>query len=382
MFKFITDFFGFLAFLFKLLTRFFKLILMLTGVVSFSRCGGSGYQQDGDKVTFNGEEVSKDMKVLNDVFAKDSTTAYYKKYAIEGADLATFAAVDKHYAKDKNTAWYCDESRDGVNYYLTKHSVIIPIKDAEPASFVSLGDGYSGYAKDSRRGYFNGDGFAVADVATLEIVSGYFLKDKRQVYHGQAPIKGSDPETFRILDANYAKDTAQVYYYDFPNEGGVTLIPADSRSFALLEHPYSKDATAVFYVNAKMKDADAATFSILGNNFSKDAHGVFFEDKKIPDADAATFTVLPEYENTTQELYFAMDGTHVFWKDKKIAGVDRATFKAIDFGYATDREHVFYRTTVVKDADPKTFKVYPHGFGNADAEDKNRKYSEGKKAEL
>ncbi len=382
MLRFFVDSFKFITFLFRLIFKFFKLVLMLTGVISFSRCGGSGYQTDGNKVFYNGKEVSKDLKVLNDVFAKDDSAAYFKNYSINGADLATFTAVDKNYAKDKNTVYYCDEYREGVNYYLTKRSTIFPIKDADPATFVSLGEGYSGYAKDHQRGYFQGDGFAVEDPATLEIISGYFLKDKQRVYHGKVPIKGSDPASFRILNTSYAQDTNQVYFYNYPNEGGVIIMPALSRSFSLLEYPYSKDESAVYYVDAKMKGVDAATFTILGNNYSKDKTSVFFEDKKMNGVDAATFMILPEYENTTQHLYFAQDNNSVFWADKKVTGANPTTFKAIDFGYGTDGKHVYYHTNVVKDADPQSFKVYPHGVGNADSEDKNRKYSEGKKAEL
>lgn len=381
MLNFIADLFRFISFLFKLIFKFFKFVLMLTGVISMSRCGGSGYQQDGDKVLFDGKEVGKNVKILNDVFAKDDSTAYYKRYSIDGADLSTFIAVDMHYAKDKNTVYYCDEYREGVNYYLTKRSNIFVVEHAQPASFVSLGNGYTGYAKDSARGYFQGDGFAVQDPATLEIIDGYFLKDKYQVYHGKVPVKGSDPGSFQILNENYARDTNQVYFYNFPNEGGVIVLPAESRSFSLLEYPYSKDASFVFYVNAKMPGVESASFSILGNNYSKDKSSVFFENKKIKGADAGSFTVLPGYENTTQVLYFARDNSHIFWEDKIIAGADPATFKAIDFGYGTDKNHVYYRTAVVKGADPQSFKTYPHGVGNADSEDKNSRYSEGKKAE-
>jgi len=382
MLRFIRDLFQFIAFLFRLLFKLFKLVLMITGVISVSRCGGSGYQTDGNKVFYNGKQVSKDIQVLSDEFAKDDSTAYYKQYSITGADLATFVAVDKNYAKDKNTVYYCDEFREGVNYYLTKRSNIFSVTGAQPASFVSLGDGYSGYAKDNQQGYYQGEGFAVEDVATLEIISGYFLKDKQRVYHGKAPIKGSDPASFRILNEHYAQDTAQVYFYNYPNEGGVLIMPADSRSFTTLEYPYSKDASSVFFVNAKMNGVDATTFSILGNNYSKDKETVFFNNQKINGADAATFMIMPEYENTTQYLYFARDTAHVYWKDKTIAKADPASFKAIDFSYGTDRNYVFYTTKIIKGADPTSFKVYPHGVGNADSEDKNNKYWEGKKAEL
>ncbi len=349
---------------------------MLTGIMSIIRCS-TGYKKEGDKVFFDGKEVGKDFKVLNDVFAKDDSAAYFKTYSISGADITTFTALDMNYAKDKNTVYYCDEYREGVNYYLTKRGKIIHAEYAEPISFMSMGNGYTGYAKDNRRGYFQGVGFPVQDVATLQIIEGGFLKDKQQVYFGPIPIKGSDPKTFRVLNLNYAQDAGQVYTFSPGAE--VQIMPCNSPTFVLLDYPFSKDATSVFYTNVKMPDVDAKTFSVLGNNYSKDNRSAFFENKKIVGADAATFMVSSEYTATTQELYFAKDNTNVFWKDKKIVGAEASSFKAIDFGYAIDTHHIFYKTAIVKDADPNSFKVYPHSMGDVDAEDKNNKYSTGKK---
>ncbi len=376
MIKLSINLFKSVGFFFTVIFKVFKFILMLTGIMSLIRCS-SGYKKEGDKVFFDGKEVGKDFKVLNDVFAKDDSAAYFKHSSIAGADIATFTALDMNYAKDKNAVYYCDEFREGVNYYLTKRSTITHVEFAEPASFMSMGNGYTGYAKDNRRGYFQGVGFPVQDVASLEIIEAGFLKDKQKVYYNQTAIKGSDPKSFRVLNLNYAQDAAQVYF--FSHEEGVEVMPCNSQTFVLLDYPYSKDATAVFYVNAVMHDVDAKTFSILGNNFSKDKQQVFFEDKKIIGADASTFMVSPEYAATTQELYFAKDNAHFFWKDTKVNGADAASFKAIDFAYATDGSHIFFKTVLIKDADPNSFKVYPHGVGDADAEDKNNKFAEGKK---
>ena len=128
-----------------------------------------------------------------------------------------------------------------------------------------------------------------------------------------------------------------------------------------------------------MKGVESASFLVLGNNYAKDKQTVFFENKPVTGAHAAAFVVVPGYENTTEELYFAKDDVHVFWKDKIVSGADPATFQAIEFGYGTDKNHVFYKTSIMQGADPKTFRVYPHGIGDANAEDKNNRYMEGKK---
>jgi DKNYY family len=240
-----------------------------------------------------------------------------------------------------------------------------------------MGDDYSSYAKDNQRGYFEGIGFEVHDVGSLEILEGWFLKDKFQVYHGQKAILGSDPKSFRLLNEHYAQDTAHVYFYNFPNEGGVTLIPCISSSFTLLEYPYSKDASSVYYVNVKMHDVDAQTFSVLGNRFSKDKQNVFFQGKKIVDAEALTFSVLPQDESSLDELYYAKDKMCIFLEEKKIKNADILTFKVLGLDYAVDNKNVYYKTTIVKGANPNNFKIYEHSYGDEDAEDSKNKYSKG-----
>lgn len=379
MIKFFVNLFESIAFFFKLVFKLFKFVLMLTGVLSFARCGGSGYKKEGGKVFFDGKEVGKDFVVLNDEFAKNDSAAYYKSYSIDGADIATFTALSKHYAKDKSSVFYCDTYRESQNYYLTKRSTIFHIPDADPVSFIMLGDEYSPYAKDDKSAYLNGTGFPVKDVGSLELISGWFIKDKYQVYHGQKPVKGSDPGSFIILDQFFAKDNKQAYYYTFPSEGGVIPIVCNSASFTLLEYPYSKDANSVFYIDAIMDGVDASTFSILGSAYSKDKNLVYHNDKKLSGADAASFMVLAKDEAMSEDDHYGKDKAGIYWKDKKFGLADPGSFKVLGNGYTVDDRQVFYNTKVVKDADPVSFKVYPHFFGNADAEDKNRKYGEGKK---
>jgi DKNYY family len=391
MLKSIINFFKGTAFFFKLIFKFFKFVLMLTGLMSFPRCNSGGYTKEGNKSFYNGKEIGKDFKVLNDVFAKDDSTAYFKTYAISGADVATFTALSKHYAKDKNAVYFCDEEREGQNYYLTKHSIIIVLKQADSASITLLGNDYSGYAKDNQRGYCNGIGFDVRDVATLDILKGRFLKDKFQVYFNQLPIKGSDAASFRLLNDYYAQDKNNVYIFDNlindaeDNEAYTdksdhfVVLPCDHASFAVLDYPYSKDANSVYYINKKMPDADVPTFSMLENRYSKDKQSAYFEGKKVSGAEAATFVVMPETNGSLDETFYAHDKTNVFIKDTKIVGADVLTFTVLGLDYAMDNKVVYYKTKIVKGADPHSFKIYRDGYGDEDAEDAKNKYSKGVK---
>lgn len=365
----------------KFIYRLFRSVLMLSGIVSFTRCS-SGYKKDGDKVLFNGKEVDKDLKILNKVFAKNDSTVFFKEYPVTGAAISSFTALDEHYAKDRNTVYYCDEYREGQNYYLTKRTTVDRVKNADPASFSVI---ESGYAKDKIRAYSEGIGFAVKDVATIEVINGRFIKDKTGVYFEKAPVQGSDAASFRVVNNNYAQDTAHIYYYGYANEAdnGIHIIPCSTQSFALLDYPYSKDDAAVFYVYAKINGADPKTFSVLEKGFSKDKQTVFWSTQKLNGADPSSFIILPETDSlSSQEFYYAKDNKYIFWKDKKLSVTNPAAFKILGLGYATDGKHIYFKNLTMQQADVASFKVYPHGFGEADAQDKNNKYYAGARTKV
>ena len=364
----------------KLIKWVFKSILVILGILPFSRCS-SGYKEKDGKVFFNGKEITdKSFVVFSDEFAKSDSAVYYKSYCINGADIKTFVPLDAHYAKDKNTAYYCDEEREGQNYYLTKHSVIVKIKDVHSESFKLMGEGYEGYAKDNKQSYLKGTGFQVKDVATLEIIDGQFLKDKYQVYFQQKPVKNADVYSFRVLQKSYAKDAARIYYYGYHNEAnnGIHEIPANANSFTVLEYPYSKDETSAFHVFTKIAYSDANSFSVVGNDFSKDKNHVYFETKILKGADAASFIII-QHEESLDDFNFTKDKSHIFYKDKMMSVTDLNGFKVLGLEYSMDHKNVYHGTNIVKNADPKTFKVYDHGYGEEDAEDVNNKFLAGKK---
>jgi hypothetical protein len=363
--------------MFKLLKWFFKTLLVLTGIISSTRCG-SGYKEKDGKVYFNGKEITdKSFVVLNEVFAKDSSFAYYKEATIEYADLATFIALDEHYAKDKNSVYYCNEFRESQNYYLTKKKTINTIGNVDPSTFTAL---ENGYAKDKKLAFFEGTSFPISDVASFKSINPYFAKDDHHAYFNLKPIKGSDGKSFELINSNYAWDSLHVYYYGYPGqmEPEIYTIPCNRSTFQVLDYPYSKDKDFVFYENKKMNGLNAPSFTILKYSFSKDSSSVFFETKKIEGADVSTFKVFEENDSLSQDFYYTRDKNNIFWMQQKVNVMATEQFKVLGHGYGSDGQQVYYKTSIVKNADPKSFKVYPHGIGNADAEDARNKYSEGK----
>lgn len=364
--------------LFKIARWVLGTVVVIFGITPQSGCS-SGYENNNGAITLDGKEIAnKDFIVLSDVFGKDLVAVYYKGKSIQDADLASFEALDAHYAKDKNKAYYCDEYREGQNYYLTKKQTILEIASAIPSSFVSLGDGY---AKDGGHAYFLGTGFVAKDISSFKPLDSNFSTDDLQAYLNGKPIKGSDGKSFELLDEFYSKDKGHVYYLEAtgPEKHRVTILPCDATHFTILDHPYSKDNSAVFYAGKAIAGADPASFHVLGNGYSKDRVAVYFEAKRIPAADAATFELYKDNETGVVVFNYAKDKASVFVDDKKVVGADVGSFKILTLGYAMDHTHVFYKATVVEHADIATFKTYEHVHDEEDAEDVHGKYLAGKR---
>ncbi|RYE06695.1 MAG: hypothetical protein EOP51_34310, partial [Sphingobacteriales bacterium] len=343
------------------------IFLALSCLVLLLASCNSGYQQKNGLVTFNGNKISHEkFTLLNEAFGKDDSAAYYKEYAIEAADLATFVALDDHYAKDKNAVYYCDEEREGQNYYLTRHSMIFTIQGAHPASFVLLSKKQDGYAKDRNSAYYNGIAFPVKDVNTLALIDGRFLKDKRQVYYQMRPVAHAVPSSFRVLNDSYARDTDQVYFYGFNGDisQGIHIVPCEAASFSLLDFPYSRDAKTVYHYYNKVPDLHAPGFRAIGNNFSADSGHVFYKTKQLPFADPVSFKLVSPGDGIREEFTYARDEAHVFWEGSYLRGANPATFKLLGLGYSTDGRFVFYHSQQLQRADAASFTSMGHGYGD------------------
>lgn len=336
-----------------------------------------GFKSKPARVKFTGKVITdKTFQILNSAFAKDSMAVHYKSYILNDADLPTFEALDEHYAKDKFRAYYCDEHREGQNYYLTKKPRIFAILHTHIPTFVSLGHGY---AKDEKNAYFLGTAFQVKQVSTLVVLNTHFAKDDISAYLNRQPIAGSHGKTFELLDGNFASDRVNHYYYAYPGQGAhqISVLPCDESSFKILDYRYSRDDIHVFFLGFTLEGADAGSFQILAEGYAKDKGAVYYQQRKVTGADAGTFEVYQENGMYGHDVSYARDHGSVFMDDVRVDGADVPTFKVLGENYASDQQNVYYKSKVVKGANPGTFIVYPHDVGNADSEDAFQKFHEG-----
>ena len=101
--------------------------------------------------------------------------------------------------------------RDGTVYYLNAFpGKAFEINGADAASFEALD---STYGRDKSTVYINGARLTDADAASFELLDrAGFAKDRRHVFQRDRAIS-DDPATFQLLAGAYARDDRRVFYF-------------------------------------------------------------------------------------------------------------------------------------------------------------------------
>lgn len=316
---------------------------------------------------------------LTNGFVKKSDSIWFHDVALENVDPNTFEIIDDYFFKDKDRVHFYETYRVSQDYFTSKRKKILPLENADTHSFVSLGDGY---AKDNSAAWYLDRAFKVDDLESLTVLNHHFVKDDKTVYVDRKPIAGSYGKSFELITDRYAKDS-QNYYYCTPFDGKYEINPISCHYtlFVVIDYQYSKDNVSVYYEGEKISQAESGTFELISSGYSKDKQHVYFRDKIVEKADPSSFTTFTENENSMGETVYAKDKNGIYISEKHFAGADVATFKILNEKYTMDKNGVYYQREKVKNADPFTFKVFPHFIGDADAEDKNHRYGEGKVVE-
>ena len=253
--------------------------LCLGLLVGLAGCdGSSGYRLHGGQWTHNGVEFTPEdaasFRVIDTLFARDARRGYYRGSAVPDSDGPTFGALSVHEARDRDAVYYCDTYRKGQEYWSIQHVRVERIRDADPASYRALSEGY---ARDAHRAYAEGIPFDVRDVATFEPLAADFARDAQRGYYARAEIAGSHGPSLAILDErdpSYARDRANVYH------GRHETDRSDSRSRPVLR---------------TLKQADPATLRVLGRGYAGDTRHIWYRGVLMKDVDATSFQVADSY---------------------------------------------------------------------------------------
>lgn len=228
------------------------------------------------------------------------------------------------------------------------------IKDARPAGFRILGDGYSA----DENAVFGKTARITGRVSDFKKV-GPFGTDGVRVFYQNRRLKGTNLES---LPGVYGIYRTTIAAYDDRGE----IVKADPASMRVLipSNNLWRDRSKVFLGSKAILGADPETFESIGNYFYRDKRAVYLDGRKIPGMDPRTAR-----QFRLQGLY-STDGKAVF---KGHVPIDRdpATFTAeMESWYTRDKNGVYYNDVVIKDADTDTFETT--ALNNA--RDKNYSY--------
>ncbi len=281
--------------------RIAKLILAsVASVLGFAACDSpSQYQKKDDQWFYDSQKLgvaaTVPLTVLGASFARVGDQIFYRYDAIEGADNASFVALDAYYGKDKARAYFGDTYRDARDYFLVKKNRVFTVVGADAASFRVLRDSY---AADTARPYYKGKPFNVRDVASFEVLDHGFSRDRVRGYSARTEIAGSDGATFISLDPEYARDANRVYYAFVENQttGGqmlptVTVIAgADAASFVAKTGGYAADTRHLYFCGRAISTSPDG-FERLSLSYARTASEVFHDGERVVGADASSFKV-------------------------------------------------------------------------------------------
>ena len=275
--------------------------ILIVLVLGLAGCGPHKvYAYHNGSWVYGGEHVAvpagETLYPLNDSFARSATVAWYRADPIDGADGASFQAMDRHYAKDKAHAWYAATDWVGQSYFTTERVRITRLDGADPAKLRLLADGY---AVDAAHAYYQGVVFPVADAASFEPLEYNFARDRQQGYYCRLAIAGSDGQTFQVLNDDYARDRRSVWFTisgpdaapDPRRPNVLRIAGADAASFQALTSSYGKDVGHAYYAG-QVLPADPGSFQAFDFGYAKTATKVFYNGEVVPGADAASFTIL------------------------------------------------------------------------------------------
>ncbi|HMS41215.1 MAG TPA: DKNYY domain-containing protein [Pyrinomonadaceae bacterium] len=360
----------------KILNGFLSVGFILTAIF-LSAC---------PKRLVGGYEI-KDGKVIYQTGLQGLGTTH--SFEVEGADAASFDALNKSYGKDKNNAYLYGKiipNSHGATFKIVREPYTIDqnhvfyateIISDKPQNFkIIIETEKNTFASDGEKIFLGKMLFfpESVDLQTFEQIgkTNYF-RDKNHVFTANRLIDGADPRTFEVnprFNEKYAKDKSNVFYAASKVDG------CDVATHQIIDENYHKDQTHVFFVLKKFSD-DAANFEKLSEVFSRDGKFAYWKSTKISD-DAKNFVAFPSEKSDA----YAKDSRTVFWCDKKMENVDIASFVGLNHHYAKDKNKVYFAAgnlnlpRILEKADAATFEIVKNEDG-IDAKDKDNFFNFG-----
>lgn len=184
------------------------------------------------KADFDSFEVYEN----NDFMARDKDNIYFAWTKLAKVDRNSFEEVGDSYWKDKNHAYFVNETS------------IKPLKGLDSKNFNFLGESF---AFDNSFAYCDGRVMkSCTNPTTLKLIpnGGSYARDVNNIYFGGAVLKNADIKTWKLLENGFSRDEKSVFFL------AKKLPKVDIETWEYIDHVYSKDKNHVYCMNHIKKD--------------------------------------------------------------------------------------------------------------------------------
>jgi DKNYY family len=269
---------------------------------------GPDYYQKNGKWFYNEKEFvpadTRSFVSINDRFAKDDISGYFRGETIHGSNGSSFIALSKQYARDNAHVYFCDTYRKGAEYFSILHNEMLVIESADATSFRLIDNEYG---VDTFSVFYNGKKFNVKHRQSFQLLENGYAKDKVTAYYHQSPIEESEGSSFKVLEGGYSIDAKHVFYSSLqpdspePQRLCFVLPMADPQTFRYIADGYAQDRSGIYFRDRKIADNDTS-FHILKRGYAKNSQAVFYDGNIVEHADPLSFTLIEPFADSADGI--------------------------------------------------------------------------------
>lgn len=291
----------------------------------------------------------KSFKIIDDIYAKDKNSAFYKGKRINFSNSESFEVINENLSFDDKRIYYLGEDgiivdldiptlkiindyyiQDKDKYYGLYENKIngnqidaLKVSEKRLVQLLKISEEprkiTGKYFFSDKNIYYEGKKIENVDLPSFKIMEYELSRDKNNIYFKGQKIKKLSGEDFINIDKNYFKSGNELYLIIDDNDEPLPkrmynqLVKVENINFEslkILNKDFFEDKGGIFYKGNLIKDADRDTFKILEKMYSKDRDNIYVYDKKIEGADIETFEILNDY--------FSRDKNNVYYKNEKL----------------------------------------------------------------
>lgn len=317
---------------------------------------------EGTKKEYELPFINKEsFEIIDDIYAKNNISAFYKGKRIDFSDPKTFTVLSQNIAKDKYRIFYNGEILSNnlntkdievVNkYYIKDKYYYYGINEYKSKDYSVYGKNFTNknLAKITNR---------IKITPDMKIQDEYLISKENISYLGKK-IDNIDLNTFQNLKYGISKDKNNIYFNGINIKflNGIELKDKDLKNigenyFRNKNNIYivtDSDIDNEFWIYKLNLSSDLLDFKVISKDYFINNGIGYYKTDQIGKIDEKTFKIIRDK--------YSKDKNNIYFENKIIKNVDKNTFEILGYDYSRDRNNVYYRDKIYLNFIPKEIQV-------------------------